>query len=112
MILIHLFSVHQFSNPQFFRRSFASQVKQMTDFQKAIAEQVSALAGLTLEQVIGCVEEPKNLGKADLAIPVAKLNKFKKLPGNPAAIAAEWKDKVNINSIIYVYFIAIVNTKI
>lgn len=66
----------------------------MTEFQKAIAQQVAVLSGLTEEQVIQCVEEPKNLAKADLAIPVAKLNKFKKLPGNPAQIAAEWKDKV------------------
>jgi arginyl-tRNA synthetase len=74
--------------------------KVMTEFQKAIAQQVAVLSGLTEEQVIQCVEEPKNLAKADLAIPVAKLNKFKKLAGNPAQIAAEWKDKITPNHYI------------
>lgn len=69
----------------------------MTEFQKAIAQQVAALSGLTEEQVLQCVEEPKNLAKADLAVPVAKLNRFKKLSGPPAQMANEWKALITPN---------------
>ncbi len=66
----------------------------ITEFHKAIAEQIALLAGMPEDQAILCIEEPRNLAKADLALVVAKLNKFKKLPGNPAQVAADWKSKV------------------
>jgi arginyl-tRNA synthetase len=69
----------------------------MSEFEQAIAQQVAPLAGLTEEQIMQCIETPKNKENADLAIPVAKLNKFKKLPGNPAQIAAQWKDQISPN---------------
>lgn len=36
----------------------------------------------------------------DYTIMVAKLNKFGKLPGNPAAIAADWASKVSFAEIV------------
>lgn len=71
----------------------------MTEFHQAIAQQVSALCNIPADKVVECVEEPKNLAKADLALVVAKLNKFSKLNGNPAQIASEWASKVQNNII-------------
>eukprot|EP00026_Physarum_polycephalum_P020301 Phypoly_transcript_22790.p1 GENE.Phypoly_transcript_22790~~Phypoly_transcript_22790.p1 ORF type:complete len:111 (-),score=20.90 Phypoly_transcript_22790:156-488(-) len=66
----------------------------MSDFHNAIAQQIATLANITTEQALQCIEEPKNLAKADLAVVIAKINKFCKLSGNPAQIANEWKGKV------------------
>eukprot|EP01111_Echinosteliopsis_oligospora_P011205 TRINITY_DN3637_c0_g1_i1.p1 TRINITY_DN3637_c0_g1~~TRINITY_DN3637_c0_g1_i1.p1 ORF type:complete len:630 (-),score=181.49 TRINITY_DN3637_c0_g1_i1:120-1859(-) len=72
----------------------------MTDFGYHIAVQVAPLANLTEEQIQQCIEIPKNTTHADFAIPVAKLNKFKKLSGNPAQIASDWKSKIVPNKYI------------
>ena len=48
---------------------------------------------MTSSQALECIEEPKNF-KADLAVVVAKINRFSKVPGNPSHVAAEWKQKV------------------
>lgn len=75
-------------------------------FYQAIAQQIALLANISEAQAIQCVEEPKNLAKADLAVVVAKINKFTKLYGNPAKIAEEWKSKVcSYTFFIYFYFI-------
>lgn len=72
-----------------------SKIASMSDaHKKAIAEQIAPLAGLEVDQIAQCVEEPRNKDNADLAVPIAKLNKFKKLPGNPAALASDWAPKV------------------
>eukprot|EP00026_Physarum_polycephalum_P005259 Phypoly_transcript_05290.p1 GENE.Phypoly_transcript_05290~~Phypoly_transcript_05290.p1 ORF type:complete len:602 (+),score=148.51 Phypoly_transcript_05290:124-1929(+) len=72
----------------------------MSDFHNAIAQQIATLANITTEQALQCIEEPKNLAKADLAVVIAKINKFCKLSGNPAQIANEWKGKITLNNYI------------
>ncbi|EFA78048.1 arginyl-tRNA synthetase [Heterostelium album PN500] len=69
-------------------------------FEKEIASQFSKLTDIPEEQLLQCIETPKNKDMADLALPVPKLNRFKKLPGNPAQLATEYAAKFVLNDLI------------
>jgi arginyl-tRNA synthetase len=75
-------------------------VEEVDPFKKAIAEQVAAISGLSLEQILDSVEDQKSASKSDLAIPVPKLNKFRKLEGKPNEIAAQWATQFKCNDLI------------
>jgi len=69
-------------------------------FKKYIAQQISPLAGVTFEQVMDSVEQPKRTGVADLALNIPKLNKFKKLDGKPMDLAKSWSEKFQKNELV------------
>jgi arginyl-tRNA synthetase len=72
------------------------------EFKQAIAEQIAAFASLTVEQIAESIEESKKQTLGDLAVPVAKLNRFKKLNGNPAELAKKWATDVQILIFTYI----------
>ena len=63
-------------------------------FKIHIAEKMALLSDYTVEQFYSLLEAPKVAEHGDLAIPVPSLSKFKKVAGNPAALATEWAAKV------------------
>jgi len=69
-------------------------------FKKAIAEQIATISGLTFDQILESVEEQKKAEYSDLAIPIPKLNKFKKLEGKPNEVAAEWAKQFKTSELI------------
>ena len=82
----------------------------MEQFKTVIAEQIASLSGillcvvmfseivsslgLKLEQVYESIEEPKKSSQGDLALPIPKLNKYKKLEGKPMDISKLWSEQV------------------
>ncbi|GAM24351.1 hypothetical protein SAMD00019534_075260, partial [Acytostelium subglobosum LB1] len=68
---------------------------------EAIATQISQFSEIPVDQVIQCIEVPKNRDLADLALPVPRMNKFKKLAGNPAQLAADYAAKFVVGNIIH-----------
>jgi len=69
-------------------------------FQQEISNQLSGITEIEASKIIECVESTKNKDIADFAVPVPKLNKFKKLVGKPDELAAQFASKIQLNDLI------------
>eukprot|EP01113_Clastostelium_recurvatum_P028048 TRINITY_DN3397_c0_g1_i2.p1 TRINITY_DN3397_c0_g1~~TRINITY_DN3397_c0_g1_i2.p1 ORF type:complete len:589 (-),score=192.13 TRINITY_DN3397_c0_g1_i2:39-1805(-) len=70
-------------------------------FERAIGDIMSSIiAGVSAEQLSECIEVPKNRDNGDLALPVAKLNRFSKLAGRPDELAQKWAQAFQPNDYI------------
>jgi len=64
-------------------------------FKLLVAKAVAKVSGdLTPEQIFPLLEAPKIAEHGDLSLAIPKLNQFKKISKNPAALAAEWAKSV------------------
>ncbi|EGG15018.1 arginyl-tRNA synthetase [Cavenderia fasciculata] len=72
----------------------------MSIFEQEISKQISAMVDIPADQVIQCVEAPKNKDLADFALPLPKLNRFKKLAGAPNQLVNELANKFVCNDLI------------
>lgn len=64
-------------------------------FKQAVAEQIAKHFDLQPEQIVPLLEDLRDKKKGDLALHMAKLNKLKKLQGNPQTLAEECAKSVN-----------------
>eukprot|EP01114_Cavostelium_apophysatum_P021285 TRINITY_DN7386_c0_g1_i1.p1 TRINITY_DN7386_c0_g1~~TRINITY_DN7386_c0_g1_i1.p1 ORF type:complete len:618 (+),score=209.90 TRINITY_DN7386_c0_g1_i1:107-1855(+) len=70
------------------------------DIKRAIAEQISAFAGISIEQVVDSLEVPRKTNIGDLALALPKLNKFKKIEGKPMDLCKKWADDFKKNDLV------------
>eukprot|EP01132_Coremiostelium_polycephalum_P007771 gene7771-9565_t len=69
-------------------------------FEQEIANQLSTITEIPSDKILECVEAPKNKDLADFAVPVPKLNKYKKLAGKPNELAELFASKIQLNDLI------------
>ncbi|KAM9971703.1 hypothetical protein ACTFIW_011686 [Dictyostelium discoideum] len=69
-------------------------------FQEEIAKQLSVLTEIEANKILECIESTKNKDMADFAVPIPKLNKFKKLVGKPDQLAIDFASKIQLNDCI------------
>ncbi|KAF2075870.1 hypothetical protein CYY_002806 [Polysphondylium violaceum] len=69
-------------------------------FQEEISKQLAGITEIDASKILECVESTKNKEIADFAVPVPKLNKFKKLVGKPDELAAQFASKIQLNDLI------------
>jgi len=69
-------------------------------FKRYIAEQLSPLSGVTQEQIMESVEQPKKAGFGDLALNIPKLNKFKKFTAKPNELAKTWSENFKKSELV------------
>lgn len=67
----------------------------MNKFKESIAQQISEISGVNMEEIISMLESPKNRENGDLALAIPKL----KIEGNPRQLAEQYSNMV-INLII------------
>eukprot|EP01133_Synstelium_polycarpum_P008033 gene8033-9437_t len=72
----------------------------MSLFEQEIAKQLAEFTEIPADQVIQCIEVPKNRDVADYAVPIPKMNRFKKLPGNPAQLATDFAARYKCSDMV------------